>query len=136
MERDDGPSDLPGSSTTRERRQSLASTIGASSYDSTNQDQEQDQANRSPSTTRLGLERILSGTSTASSHARTESNPPLERSQSVTDSSRGVNTRRREKAAVGFACLNCKKAHLACDGRFSLQMILGILAILAMTCSI
>lgn len=105
-------------SVTSERPPSIASTAGASSFDSAGQDQESESVHQSTQSNRPELRRMLSGTSSTSGLTQTETSPPsLGRSQSMTDPSRGANTRRREKTAVGYACLNCKKAHLACDGK-------------------
>lgn len=100
---------------------SLASTAGASSYDSIANEREDYFPQNSPRISHeLDLRRVMSGSSTAGvGHSRSQSVGDLTRSHSISDITRSSNTRRRDKAAVGFACLNCKKAHLACDGKIS-----------------
>lgn len=97
---------------------SLSSTADTSSYESAPQEQDEYQRQSPPS-----LSTKTSMSSNDYDNWRPDSDAGssrdgLGRSQSFTESSRAGNTRRREKAAVGFACLNCKKAHLACDGEF------------------
>lgn len=86
---------------------SIESTTDASSHVSSKHDRYR---SRSPDFSALDRTRS-DGTAQSGryGHSRTQS--------MISDSTRS-QTRRREKAAVGFACLNCKKAHLACDGKF------------------
>lgn len=93
---------------------SVTSTAGASSYGTAQETEERNpQSPRPPNETRH--RRMLSESSADSRRSGSQSSRGHGRTQSVVET-RSTNTRRREKAAVGFACLNCKKAHLACDG--------------------
>lgn len=116
--------------THRERRTSntsLASTAGASSYDSLANEREDPFQTSPRASNDLDLRRVMSGSSVAGhEHTRSQSFSDLTRTHSINDSSRASNTRRRDKAAVGFACLNCKKAHLACDGKFPALYLLRV----------
>lgn len=110
----------------RRRRQnsvaSVASTTGASSYTSTAH--ERDDFDRLQSPTRSDVRRFGRANETVNvGHSRSQSLGGPSQGQSYPET-RSVITRRREKAAVGFACLNCKKAHLACDGKsFTLTLL-------------
>lgn len=98
---------------------SVASTTGASSYDTVPETEEY--SVNSPIRETSGRNMLMAVASPGPEESRAHHSRGHSRSHSVIETG-SASTRRRDKAAVGFACLNCKRAHLACDGKCSQEV--------------